>query len=194
MIRKGDVLENPVTGEVLRFLETAADTGGENTLVEAVVAPGGFVAAAHLHPFQRETFTILTGTVAFRSGGEEIVAGPGETIVVAPNTAHTFRNAGDTDLVFRCKVEPALQFERLIETMFALARDGKTNGKGMPNPFRLAVIAKAHFDDVRLPFPPVRMQRAGLALGAPLGRLLGYRPTYDGKLDASGPQEIAAAA
>jgi hypothetical protein len=34
---------------------------------------------------------------------------------------------------------------------------------------------------VRLPFPPAWMQRAGLAMGAPLGRLLGYEPTYDGK-------------
>jgi hypothetical protein len=28
-----------------------------------------------------------------------------------------------------------------------------------------------------LPFPPAPMQRAALALGAPLGRLLGYQPT-----------------
>jgi len=75
-------------------------------------------------------------------------------------------------------VRPALEFESLLETMFALAADGKTNRKGMPNPFRLAVIAKAHFDTVRLPFPPAWLQKAGLALGVPLGRLLGYQPTY----------------
>jgi hypothetical protein len=63
--------------------------------------------------------------------------------------------------------------------MFALAADGKTNRKGMPNPLRLAVIAKAHFDTVRLPFPPAWMQKAGLTLGAPLGRLLGYGATYE---------------
>jgi hypothetical protein len=62
--------------------------------------------------------------------------------------------------------------------MFALAADGKTNRKGMPSPLRLAVIARHHFDDVRLPFPPALVQRAGLAVGAPLGRMLGYRPTY----------------
>jgi hypothetical protein len=77
-------------------------------------------------------------------------------------------------------VRPALQFERLLQTMFALANDGKTSRRGMPNPLRLAVIANAHFDDVQLPFPPVWLQRAGLALGAPIGRLLGYAPTYDG--------------
>jgi hypothetical protein len=50
----------------------------------------------------------------------------------------------------------------------------------MPNPLRLAVIARAHFDVVRLPFPPAFAQRLGLALGAPLGRILGYAPTYEG--------------
>jgi len=40
------------------------------------------------------------------------------------------------------------------------------------------VIANAHFDTVRLPFPPAFMQRFGLALGAPVGRLLGYGATY----------------
>ena len=62
--------------------------------------------------------------------------------------------------------------------MFALAADGKTTRKGMPNPLRLAVIAKAHFDTVRLPFPPAWAKKAGLLVGAPLGRLLGYGPTY----------------
>ena len=61
--------------------------------------------------------------------------------------------------------------------MFALAAEGKTNPRGMPNPLRLAVIAKAHFDTVRLPFPPAAMQRVALALAAPLGRALGYRAT-----------------
>jgi hypothetical protein len=66
--------------------------------------------------------------------------------------------------------------------MFSLAVDGLTDSRGMPNPFRLAVIARAHFDTVRLPFPPVHLQRAALALGAPLGRALGYGPTHTPEL------------
>jgi hypothetical protein len=62
--------------------------------------------------------------------------------------------------------------------MFSLAADGKTNRKGVPNLLRLAVIANAHFDTVRLPFPPAILQRIGLALGAPVGRALGYQPVY----------------
>ena len=41
-----------------------------------------------------------------------------------------------------------------------------------------AVVAQAHFDTVRLPYVPAFAQRAALALGAPLGRALGYEPTY----------------
>src|SRR5919106_4349167 len=179
MIRTGDVLHNPVTGELVQFLKTSADTNGEYVEIEVVVEPNGTVAAAHIHPSQTERFEVVAGAVGFRKGKEEFVATAGDVVVVEPGTPHKFWNAGDEDARFRCEVRPALQFERLLETMYGLAADGKTNKKGMPNPLRLAVIAKAHFDDVRLPFPPVWMQRAGLALGAPVGRLVGYRPTYE---------------
>ena len=179
MISKGDVLHNPVTGELMRFVETSADTDGEYVLIEVVVRPGGFVAAAHVHPYQTERFEVLEGTLAFKTNGNENVYGPGEKITVPPRTPHQFWNAGDTDAVFRCEVRPALQFERLIETMFTLAADGKTNKKGMPNPLRLAVIANAHFDDVRLPYVPTFAQRAALVAGAAVGRLVGFEPTYE---------------
>jgi hypothetical protein len=142
------------------------------------VRPGGVVAAAHLHPFQSERFEVVSGRLGMKLGRKKIEAGPEDVVVVEPGTSHKFWNAGDEELHFVTVVRPALQFERLLETMFGLAADGKTNRKGMPNPLRLAVIAKAHFDDVRLPFPPSSLQRLGLAVGAPLGRLLGYEPTY----------------
>jgi len=177
MIRKGDRLENPVTGEVLIFHRTAGDSGGEAVLVETIVRPDGFVAAAHVHPHQTERFEVLEGRLGLRTGDEELLLGAGEGATVAPGTPHRFWNAGDRDARFLCEVRPALEFESLIETMFTLAAEGKTNRKGMPNPLRLAVIARSHFDTVRLPFPPASLQRAALALGAPLGRLLGYRAT-----------------
>lgn len=75
--------------------------------------------------------------------------------------------------------------------MFALAADGKTNRKGMPNPLRLAVIAQAHFDTVQLPFPPAIVQRIGLALGAPIGRALGYQPAHVPSAPATAPVPTA---
>ena len=144
----------------------------------------GFVAAAHVHPSQEERFQVLRGSVGFRTPLGERIAGPGERVTVPAGTSHKFWNAGDDEAHFVCEIRPALQFEQLLETMFALAADGKTNRKGMPNPLRLAVIANAHFDTVRLPFPPAWIQKVGLVLGTPLGRLLGYRATYEPRLDA----------
>jgi quercetin dioxygenase-like cupin family protein len=177
------MIENPVTGERLVFTKTSAETNGEYVLFECFVQPSGFVAAAHVHPFQEERFQVLQGTVTFRIDGQEFQAEPGDTVLVAAGRKHQFWNASDQEVRFACEVRPALQFEQLIETMFSLARDGKTNRKGMPNPLRLAVIARAHFDTVRLPFPPVAVQRLGLALGAPLGGLLGYRATFEPEPD-----------
>ncbi|HEY7397740.1 MAG TPA: cupin domain-containing protein [Gaiellaceae bacterium] len=179
MIRTGETIENPVTGERIVFRKTSQDTGGEAVVIETYVQPNGFVAAAHVHPSQEERFEVLAGTVGFKIGREKKVVGPGTRITVPAGTPHRFWNAGDGVAHFVCEVRPALQFESLLETMFALAADGKTNKKGMPNPLRLAVIARAHFDTVRLPFPPTVVQRIGLALGSPAGRLLGYTPVYE---------------
>lgn len=178
MIHAGDSIDNPVTGERLVFRKTSRETGGQAVVVEVFVQPNGFVAAAHLHPSQEERFEILRGSVGFKLSRKKLVAGPGQRITVPAGTPHKFWNAGDEQAHFVCEIRPALQFEQLIETMFTLAADGKTNRKGMPNPLRLAVIANAHFDTVRLPFPPAWMQKTGLVLGTPLGRLLGYRATY----------------
>jgi mannose-6-phosphate isomerase-like protein (cupin superfamily) len=178
MIHAGDVIENPVTGERIVFHKSSRETNGEAVVFETFVQPDGFVAAAHVHPKQEERFEVVSGRLGLKMGGDKIVAGPGEAVSISAGTPHRFWNAGEDEVRFRCEVRPALQFEQLLETMFALAADGKTNKKGIPSPLRLAVIARAHFDVVRLPFPPALVQRVGLALGAPLGRLFGYGPTY----------------
>jgi hypothetical protein len=107
--------------------------------------------------------------------------------IVEPGVPHKFWNAGDEEVRFRCTVTPALQFERLIATMYSLAADGKTNKKGMPNPLRLAVIANHHFDDVRLPVIPHVLQKLGLVIGAPLAKLLGFKSTYDATAGVAEP-------
>ena len=181
MIRTGDTIHNPVTGERITFLATSGDTNGEAVVIETVVQPDGCVAAAHVHPSQSERFAVKSGTLGLKAGREKQTLRAGEIATVEAGTAHRFWNAGNEPVVFVCEVRPALQFESLLETMFALAADGKTNRKGMPNLLRLAVIADAHFDTVQLPFPPAWMQKAGLVLAAPVARLLGYEATYEGE-------------
>ena len=170
MIRTGQSIENPVTGEVMIFHKTAADTNGELVEFELVAKPGAFVALPHVHPFQSERFEVLSGTIEVKQGRKRQTATAGDVVVIEPGVSHSWRNASDEEeLRFMVEVRPALQFERMIETMFGLAIDGKTNKKGMPNPLRLAVITRKHFDDARLPVIPAWVQRSMIAVGAVMG-------------------------
>src|SRR5262249_24085563 len=88
MIRSGQTIENPVTGEVLIFHQTSRDTGGEYVLVETILRPGATVAAAHSHPYQAETFHVLEGRVGFKVGGKKVELRAGDGVTVLPRTAH----------------------------------------------------------------------------------------------------------
>jgi quercetin dioxygenase-like cupin family protein len=181
MIRTGDSIANPVTGETVTFQRTSADSGGELVIAEVTLEPGGSAAGVHVHPRQTETFRILDGTVGFRIGRERRFATTGETVLVEAGTAHAFWNTGEARARFLCEIRPALGFERLLETMFALARDGKTDRRGMPHPLRLAAIADHHRDDLQLPIVPIPMQRFAARVGAAAAWALAeVGPTYDG--------------
>jgi len=100
---------------------------------------------------------------------------------VEAGTAHTFWNTSEGQARFLCEIRPALGFERLLETMFALARDGKTNSRGLPHPLRLAAIADHHRDDLQLPILPLPVQRLAARVGATAAwALTEFGPTYDG--------------
>jgi len=181
MIRTGDSIANPVTGETVTFQQTSADSGGELVIAEVTLEPGGSAAGVHVHPKQTETFRILDGTIGFRLGRERRFATTGETVVVEAGTAHAFWNTSDSRARFLCEIRPALGFERLLETMFALARDGKTDSRGMPHPLRLAAIADHHRDDLQLPIVPLQVQRLAARVGAAAAWALAeVGPTYDG--------------
>src|SRR5437764_11027455 len=107
MIRKGDTLHNPVTGERMTFLETSQDTGGEHVLIELRAEPDAVVAAGHVHPAQVERFEIVAGRIGLKVDGKRFEAGPGETVVVEPGQTHRWWNAGTDELVFRCEIRPA---------------------------------------------------------------------------------------
>ncbi|HVG98699.1 MAG TPA: cupin domain-containing protein, partial [Chloroflexota bacterium] len=63
MARAGDVLEHPITGERIVVRQSARDTRGELFELDIYVRPGGFVAAAHIHPRQEERFEIVSGAL-----------------------------------------------------------------------------------------------------------------------------------
>jgi quercetin dioxygenase-like cupin family protein len=88
VIRTGQTIENPVTGEQVTFRTTAADTGGELVVIDVVVAPDGAVAAAHVHPSQEERFTVNAGELEMTLRKQTIVAKAGDVVLVPAGTPH----------------------------------------------------------------------------------------------------------
>ena len=106
MINPGDTLYNPVTGESMTFITTSRQTAGEYVLIELSADPDAFVAAAHVHPIQIETFEVLEGELTVKVDGTVHTAKAGDVLVVQPGQAHKWWNAGDSQLVFRCEIRP----------------------------------------------------------------------------------------
>lgn len=178
MAYAGQTIENPVSGEKITFIQTAADTDGELLEIELELSPDGAVPGAHVHPEQEERFEVVEGTMTFRMGMKKIVAGPGEVVTVPAGKVHAFKNAGEDTARVRVQVRPALQMEKLFETTVALAEDGRTTGKGMPKPLDLALFVREFQREVKAPFPPAPVVRAMLAPLAWMAARKGHGDRY----------------
>ena len=55
----------------------------------------------HKHPYS-ETWIVRSGKGLFTADGHEIEAGPGDILVVGPETPHKFKNVGDGRLDVVC--------------------------------------------------------------------------------------------
>lgn len=81
-------------GDIYRFLATAEDTGGAYALWHATVPPGGG-PPLHVHHNEDERFDILSGQLRFRVDGQDIDAGPGDSVLARRGVPHAFANLTD---------------------------------------------------------------------------------------------------
>ena len=178
MARQGQTIINPVSGERITFLQTAADTDGELLEFELELSADGRVPGAHVHPEQEERFHVLEGSMTFRLGLRRVVASAGETVIVPAGRMHKFANGGER--VARCRVEvvPALDMEDLLCTTTELALEGNVLRSGMPKPLHLALFVRRFSREVRAPFPPAWMVRALMSPLAALARARGHHARY----------------
>jgi quercetin dioxygenase-like cupin family protein len=178
MARAGQIIHNPVSGERIEFLRTAADTDGELLQFELELAADGRVPGAHVHPEQEERFHVLDGTMTFRLGPRKVVAHAGESGVVPAGRVHKFANGGDGTARARVEVVPALDMEDLLTTTSELAVEGRVWRSGMPKPLHLALFVSRFRREVRAPFPPAWMVRALMSPLAAVARARGHHERY----------------
>jgi mannose-6-phosphate isomerase-like protein (cupin superfamily) len=118
MARRGDTVENPHTGERITFVTTAADSGGELLVMDDVWTRSGHRAPEHVHPGMEERWEVLAGRAAFRIGGEEREAGPGDVVVAPAGTPHAAWNPTAGEVRLRIEMRPALRWEEFVVRLF----------------------------------------------------------------------------
>jgi quercetin dioxygenase-like cupin family protein len=178
MLKAGDVLENPVTGERAVVRVGSGESGGELLVADLYVRPGGAVMGEHFHPAMEESFAVVRGRLGYRLEGREDVAGPGERLHLPHGAVHDWWNAGEEEAQVLIEISPGARFEEMISNAFGLARDGKTDAKGQPHLLQAALFAREFDDVIRFTSPPRLVQKALFGALAPIARLLGYRGSY----------------
>ncbi len=123
---------NPIQKDYATFLETSEETGGERTLIEIEVAPGGGTTP-HYHLTYAEHFEVVSGALEVMVGGETRTLTAREKAVAPKNTLHNFHNATDESTTFLIELRPGSSgFEKALRVAYGLASDGLSNSKGLP--------------------------------------------------------------
>ena len=179
MAHAGKVAENPVTGERMVFLATAAETNGELLRFDHFLKIGGFGPNEHIHPRQEEHFRVVKGKMGVVLNGTEHVIEEGGEISVPPGARHTWWNAGDVELHQVTEFRPALSFEVFAETLAALGRERGVY-KGLPLTLQFAVLSSKCKDNVYVTKPriPVLLQKLFYPVLALIARPFGYHKRY----------------
>jgi mannose-6-phosphate isomerase-like protein (cupin superfamily) len=114
MAHAGQTVENPATGERITFVSIA----GELLVMDDVWTRPGHRALEHVHPEMEERWRVVSGRAAFRIGGREIEAGPGEVVTAPAGTAHMAWNPTEGEVRLRIEMRPALRWAEFTERLF----------------------------------------------------------------------------
>jgi mannose-6-phosphate isomerase-like protein (cupin superfamily) len=82
-------------GSVMFFKAVADQDGGDFSLMERTLPPGGRRPPPHRHTNCSEAYFVLDGQVAVIVEDEELIVRPEGFVLVPRGTAHTFGNAGE---------------------------------------------------------------------------------------------------
>ena len=81
-------------GSVMYFKALAEQDGGDLSLMERTLPPGGRRPPPHRHVNCSEAYFVLDGLVSVTVEGDQLAVGPEGFVLVPRGTAHTFGNGG----------------------------------------------------------------------------------------------------
>jgi quercetin dioxygenase-like cupin family protein len=95
-------------GSVMAFKAMAQHTGGDFSLMERTLPPGGRIPPAHRHATCTEAYFVLDGAVTFWLDGDRTAGGPGDFLLVPRGAGHTFGNDSESPARLLVLHAPAL--------------------------------------------------------------------------------------
>lgn len=178
MAQAGTTITSSELGQSITFIRTASDTSGELLEMEAFYMPDLDFdrAVEHFHPRQDEQFDVLEGILSVRINGDERTYVAGESFQVPRGAVHIMANRSSKPTRVRWQVRPALNTEAFMETVWGLSAGGKLRPGTLQYLLNFVVILQEYGDVFAPSKPPRWLQRILIALLAPVGRGLGYRP------------------
>jgi mannose-6-phosphate isomerase-like protein (cupin superfamily) len=171
-------VRNPDMGVTVTFLAAMDETGGDYVESQVVIPAGEPGPAMHYHLDFEEVFPAVEGSLYMDLGEQRgIVLRPGESVRVPCGVPHRYYNDGTETALFHFRAEPGAAYEKGIRASFAIAQEGRTNGKSMPrNPIEMGLLfalAGTYVTDL-----PLWLQRTMAACAVRFGKLLGYDPQF----------------
>ncbi len=182
MTHSGDIVGNPVTGEKIIFRKTTNETNGQLLQFDYFMKPHskGLATITHTQPKLEQRMEILSGTMSYTLGKskEKKTLTKGQKVVIPPNEPHSLWNEGDEELHLLDEYSPPFNIQKFFETMYGLAKDGKTNKNGLPGTLQLAVMVSYYKNEVGAGSSSQKFLFAISRLFSPIAKSRGYRPWY----------------
>lgn len=115
-------IENPAIKDILRFVRTAEETGGEVTELDIQMGPRGG-NPLHSHGSYAERFEVIEGTLGLQVGRTKMTLGEGENVLAEAGVPHRFFNPTDEPTRFRVELRAGhTGFEQSLRILYGLAR------------------------------------------------------------------------
>jgi hypothetical protein len=131
----------------------------------------------HIHTLQDETYEVNSGQLTIWINGNTMFLLAGEKITLPKNKPHNHYNNHDEPVNYIQTVTPALDTDYLVETLFGLAADGKSNN-GKYGLIQELVILKYLDSKSFLADIPIGVKKVLMNVVASIGKKMGYRAVY----------------
>lgn len=158
----------PSLRQTMYITGMSRETAGRISRVEIEMEANQSGPPRHVHPQQREIYTVEEGELTVTLDGDRHVVGAGGSIEIPAGSVHGFANPSDRPVRFTADHLPALRFEEYIRLVHRTVEGRKAT---LPVIMRIVRIESSFPETILPPAGPPRL--VGKVL-AGLGRLAGY--------------------